>query len=139
MNPSSLVSLVISKVQELMEKYGTPKWKLGEVLGSIANDKQAKIDRANRFLYQKQKSVSIGELEVIGEFFNKPIEYFFGFSEKIPESMTNILASPKKRKNKGPKPLEDIADALRREGFNEAFINSKIDELKAMKKWQKES
>lgn len=67
--------LVIRKTKQLIKARGIALWKLGEALGSHGRQ-QAKIDRANRLLHGKQKSISFDEINRLARFFEKPEAFF---------------------------------------------------------------
>jgi transcriptional regulator with XRE-family HTH domain len=126
--------LVRRKVRNLMKQMGISKGKLGEVLGSKGDHPNVRINRANRFLTGGKKKITIEEINRLAEFFAYPVSWFL-FDDEI---KANVLESGKSDRGRADTatPLREIEKNLRTMGFDEPFIATQMELLKAMEAYR---
>jgi hypothetical protein len=110
-----------------MESKGTPKIKMGEILG-VPKEKTnyAKTYRMRSFFGNlKRERIEKDSLEKVAAFFEKPIEFF------LMES-TDLLCDSRKSHAKPPASFDQISEALREMGYSEDFIQGHITALKSI-------
>ena len=120
---------IINQVKRLMKQLEVPKVKLGAVLGGKTNEpKGTKYARAERFLKENKKGVSVEELERICRFFDKPKEFFLYGSEG-----EGYLASDDAGIVPDPKGEKEVRAGLLKMGFDLDFVEKEIKKLNAKK------